>query len=199
MSAIEMMDPKMDAGMLCNKSRNCSIEEAIANGRLKVRRLSVNEIRAVLDSSFRCFVSWLEGHSLAQTVFTNLYLHNPALIEDRTMRTLAMVSVKLVFVIKEIIYKIGAFEEEDFHGVTYNFYLGQDVLDSKACSLIRMASVVSFRMRCAEFRPLAIVNSCCPLRHLSAGVRWNLGIEVRWNLLKSGGAHWGLLRVSTTR
>ena len=36
MSAIEMMDPKMDAGMICNRSSNTplSFEEAVATGHL---------------------------------------------------------------------------------------------------------------------------------------------------------------------
>ena len=30
-----------------------------------------------MDTTLACLVTWLEGHSLAQTVFTNLYLHSP--------------------------------------------------------------------------------------------------------------------------
>ncbi len=31
----------------------------------------------IVDESLGCLVTWLEGHSLVQTVFTNLYLHQP--------------------------------------------------------------------------------------------------------------------------
>ncbi|XP_022671028.1 N-alpha-acetyltransferase 35, NatC auxiliary subunit-like isoform X2 [Varroa destructor] len=172
MSAIEMMDPKMDAGM-CNAANNnnnnntkpvqqkngdllptdsqallskrskqggCGVaEEAVAEGRLKVSDLSALEIRAVLDSSLRLLASWLEGHCLAQTVFTNLYLHLKPLtvIEDRTLRSVALATIKLVVTIRDIVYRIGAFEEEDFHGVMYNFYLALDVPDAKAYSLLK--------------------------------------------------------------
>ncbi|OQR76283.1 N-alpha-acetyltransferase 35 [Tropilaelaps mercedesae] len=178
MSAIEMMDPKMDAGM-CNTANNNNTnksvhqmngnivassrvtlskkskqggsgtaEEAVANGKLKVSGLSASEIRAVLDSSLRLLASWLEGHCLAQTVFTNLYLHLSPLtvIEDRALRAVALATIKLVVTIRfnsglhmlqDIVYRIGAFEEEDFHGVMYNFYLALDVPDAKAYSLLK--------------------------------------------------------------
>lgn len=40
-----------------------------------------------------------------------------------------------------IVYRIGAFEEEDFHGVMYNFYLALDVPDAKAYLLLRQVSI----------------------------------------------------------
>lgn len=52
-----------------------------------------------------CIVSWLEGHSLAQTVFTNLYLHNPYLIEDRTLKAFCLAVYKLLEIIKDYIHK----------------------------------------------------------------------------------------------
>ena len=33
-------------------------------------------VSLIIDQSLACLVTWLEGHSLAQTVMTNLYLHN---------------------------------------------------------------------------------------------------------------------------
>ena len=44
MSAIEMMDPKMDAGMICNRSSNTplSFEEAVATGHLVLSKEDLN-------------------------------------------------------------------------------------------------------------------------------------------------------------
>ncbi|KAI8438264.1 hypothetical protein MSG28_010859, partial [Choristoneura fumiferana] len=74
MSAIEMMDPKMDAGMLCNRgvSKPLNFQQAVQAGKLKIDDLEPNELIGVIDATMACIVSWLEGHSLAQTVFTNL-------------------------------------------------------------------------------------------------------------------------------
>ena len=39
--------------------------------------VSLSDQIGVVDMTLSCLVTWLEGHSLAQTVFTNLYLHAP--------------------------------------------------------------------------------------------------------------------------
>ncbi len=79
MSAIEMMDPKMDAGMRCNRKNNggkpMTFESARERGHLKVDIVANRELLGVMDDTLCCLVTWMEGHSLAQTVFTNLYLH----------------------------------------------------------------------------------------------------------------------------
>lgn len=56
-----------------------------------------------------------------------------------------------------IVYRIGAFEEEDFHGSMYNFYLAIDVPDTKAHLLLKQV-------------PL-------PLR---IGLRNQLPVSIRW-------------------
>lgn len=58
-----------------------------------------------MDTTLACIVSWLEGHSLAQTVFTNLYLHKPYEIEDRTLKAFCLMVYKLLEVIKDYIHK----------------------------------------------------------------------------------------------
>ncbi|KAJ8304627.1 hypothetical protein KUTeg_018210 [Tegillarca granosa] len=83
MSAIEMMDPKMDAGMMCNQIHRKA-------KKVKIKNLEIPEVIGIIDATVACMVTWLEGHSLAQTVFTNLYLHNPYIIEDRNVRATGM-------------------------------------------------------------------------------------------------------------
>ena len=56
-------------------------------------------------------VTWIEGHSLAQTVFTNLYLHNPYIIEDRCLKSFCIVMLKTVDLIRERINRAGTVEE----------------------------------------------------------------------------------------
>ncbi|KAJ8951440.1 hypothetical protein NQ318_006869 [Aromia moschata] len=53
----------------------------------------------------RCLVSWLEGHSLAQTVFINLYLHKPYMIEDRVLKAFCLSVYKLLEIIKDLVHK----------------------------------------------------------------------------------------------
>lgn len=88
MSAIEMMDPKMDAGMLCNRGirQIKSFEQAVDDKILKLNNFEDKEIIGIIDTTFACLTTWLEGHSLAKTVFINLYLHKPYKIEDKILK-----------------------------------------------------------------------------------------------------------------
>uniref|UniRef100_T1JNY4 Protein MAK10 homolog n=1 Tax=Strigamia maritima TaxID=126957 RepID=T1JNY4_STRMM len=84
-------------------------------------------------------VTWLEGHSLAQTVFTNLYLHHPNLIEDNCIKAFSTCVLKLVDIIREYISRAGVFEEEDFQPIIYGYELANDVSDMKVTVMMRDA------------------------------------------------------------
>ncbi len=47
---------------------------------MPTENVSLSDLIGVVDMTLSCLVTWLEGHSLAQTVFTNLYLHAPQLV-----------------------------------------------------------------------------------------------------------------------
>ena len=75
MSAIEMMDPKMDAGMAKGSVKRrtpLSLNDAIENKTLPWENVSASEFVTIYDHTLSCLVTWFEGHSLAQTVLTNL-------------------------------------------------------------------------------------------------------------------------------
>lgn len=107
MSAIEMMDPKMDAGMLCNRGakKAKSFDQAVEDGTLKLDDFTYEELIGIIDTTLACIVSWLEGHSLAQTVFTNLYLHKPYTITNRCLKAFCILVYKLLEVIKDFVHK----------------------------------------------------------------------------------------------
>lgn len=139
MSAIEMMDPKMDAGMLCNRGNNkpVTFQQAVDSGMIKLDDLRPSEVIGIIDSTYACLVSWLEGHSLAQTVFTNLYLHQPSQIVDKPLKTFCYAIYKIIEVIRECINKALVFEEEDFQSVMYGYKLQQDITEQKTISMLR--------------------------------------------------------------
>lgn len=128
MSAIEMMDPKMDAGMLCNRGnpKPLNFQQAVAAGKLKIDDLEPSELIGIIDATTACIVSWLEGHSLAQTVFTNLYLHQPHSIINKTLKAYCIAVYKLLDCIRECINKAQVFEEEDFQPMGYGYRLGSN-------------------------------------------------------------------------
>ncbi|XP_013177361.1 PREDICTED: N-alpha-acetyltransferase 35, NatC auxiliary subunit isoform X1 [Papilio xuthus] len=128
MSAIEMMDPKMDAGMLCNRGnpKPLNFPQAVACGKLKIDDLEPSELIGIIDATMACIVSWLEGHSLAQTVFTNLYLHQPHSIINKTLKAYCIAVYKLLDCIRDCINKALVFEEEDFLPMGYGYRLGSN-------------------------------------------------------------------------
>ncbi|XP_064292563.1 N-alpha-acetyltransferase 35, NatC auxiliary subunit isoform X2 [Plodia interpunctella] len=128
MSAIEMMDPKMDAGMLCNRGspKPLNFQQAVEAGKLKIDDLEPSELIGIIDATMSCIVSWLEGHSLAQTVFTNLYLHQPHMIVNKTLKAYCIAIYKLLDCIRECINKAQVFEEEDFQPMGYGYRLGSN-------------------------------------------------------------------------
>ncbi|XP_041975143.1 N-alpha-acetyltransferase 35, NatC auxiliary subunit isoform X2 [Aricia agestis] len=130
MSAIEMMDPKMDAGMMCNRGspKPLNFQQAVACGKLKIDSLEPSELIGIIDATMACIVSWLEGHSLAQTVFTNLYLHQPHSILNKTLKAYCIAIYKLLDCIRDCINKAQVFEEEDFLPMSYGYRLGLNPL-----------------------------------------------------------------------
>jgi hypothetical protein len=72
---------------------------------LKLDGLSFEELIGINDTTLCCLVTWLDGHSLVQTVFTNLYLHRPAAIVDKQLKATSVAALKLVDVIEECICK----------------------------------------------------------------------------------------------
>ncbi|KAH8261515.1 hypothetical protein KR044_010547, partial [Drosophila immigrans] len=116
MSAIEIMDPKMDVGMGFDKFDlpPPSFEAAVAMGAIKLDGLEPAELIGVFDALFACLVSWLEGNSMDQVLFTCLYLHAPSQIQDKALRVFCIAVRNLIVVIKNIIILAAVNEEEDF-------------------------------------------------------------------------------------
>uniref|UniRef100_A0A1B6C3I9 Protein MAK10 homolog n=1 Tax=Clastoptera arizonana TaxID=38151 RepID=A0A1B6C3I9_9HEMI len=139
MSAIEMMDPKMDAGMFCNRGNKAALtfDQAVQTGKLKLEGLTLSEQIGNIDNTYACLVSWLEGHSLAQTVFTNLYLHKPYQIQDKPLKVFCIAIYKIVYVIKDFVNRGLVFEEEDFQPSVYGYVLNPDVNEQRAITMLR--------------------------------------------------------------
>lgn len=79
MSAIEIMDPRMDTGMLVKEKPNTF---DIHN------RISIEETLGIMDRLLTREMAWISGHSLAQTVYTCIYFHHIATLNQLPMPTL---------------------------------------------------------------------------------------------------------------
>lgn len=124
--------------------------------------LTLNEQIMIADRTLSCFVSWLEGHSLAQTVFTNLYMHKPYLVECRPLKSFCISMYKIIDIIRDfvsrlveyvrlidyiyycavnILFFVGfsgmVFEEEDFQLGMYGYRLSPDISDQRTVGMLR--------------------------------------------------------------
>ncbi|CAH0515497.1 unnamed protein product [Peronospora belbahrii] len=79
MSALELMDPKMDSGMLVNGAPPQSIAARLESGSVTLEFLSARNVLATLDKLFCCEIGWLNGLPLAQSLLTSVYLHRDPL------------------------------------------------------------------------------------------------------------------------
>ncbi|CAM9268741.1 unnamed protein product, partial [Phaeothamnion confervicola] len=75
MSALELMDPKMDRPGPASEPVLALIE----SGKLPVDIASAEELLDVIQRAVACEVAWLEGGSLPETLFCALYLHPDAI------------------------------------------------------------------------------------------------------------------------
>ncbi|MCO5585629.1 hypothetical protein L7F22_039564 [Adiantum nelumboides] len=121
MSALEIMDPKMDAGMA--GSGVITLEDAIESGKAPVH-IKIPELIDVMDHLLACEASWHRGHTLAQTVFSCLYLLNL----DRTSSNALLYSycrtVRAVCnLIRTAISTVLSNEEEDLFTLAFGLPL----------------------------------------------------------------------------
>ncbi len=122
MSAIELMDPKMDIG--CGKFRDVS---SITIPHV----LTEQQIIAVMDELMACEMTWLNTHTLPQTVFSCLYhlrISDARQIELLSYMRLQLGTMRLVL---DIVKAEQIAEEEDFICWTYGFRL-PSLTESKA-------------------------------------------------------------------
>ncbi|CAF1111073.1 unnamed protein product [Rotaria sordida] len=139
MTALELMDPKMDGGMSIKNhfheqkqgNRILTLKQLIDKELLKITKFTSIELIHLFDQLLSTFHMWLDGHSLALTLFTCVYLHDITIIDDYHLRTICYTFIKLIDYIRErILLKAGLFEEEDFSGtLTYNFPFYRDIKD----------------------------------------------------------------------
>ncbi|KAG9292267.1 hypothetical protein G9A89_009079 [Geosiphon pyriformis] len=158
MSSIEIMDPKMDSGMILDS--DLTKEPFVLN-----TRLNPKQVLGIIDRLFICEMTWHSGHSLSQTLFTCMYLHHilelkadlfsdsPIIGVDHDSSELPIEFVILVlksyilgtakcsyFVLEEMT-KGNVYEEEDFATNKFGLNLHEDYPESHVVNLLDDAIV----------------------------------------------------------
>ena len=127
MSAFEMMDPKMDSGIIGQPSSQPS--KTVSD--LQLKDFSHDAVITIIDGTLCCFVSWLEGGSMAQTIFANIYLRDPLLIEDRILKAFSLGILKLVAICRDIITAASVYEDEHFQPSSHGFQLADAITEQR--------------------------------------------------------------------
>ncbi|XP_042498881.1 N-alpha-acetyltransferase 35, NatC auxiliary subunit isoform X1 [Macadamia integrifolia] len=154
MSALEIMDPKMDSGI--ENSGFHSIEEAIENGAAPIplsfdRTVDVQCSIDVMDHLWACEATWHKGHSLAQTVFSCIYL----LRLDRTSPHALLHSYCRIIratcnVIISVVSDARTHEEEDHFTMAYGLPLNGEG-DEKCLSMLNaVEETISRQLRASK-------------------------------------------------
>ncbi|CAL9132181.1 unnamed protein product [Musa textilis] len=154
MSALEIMDPKMDSGI---ENSGChSIEEAIENNIAPVplsldSTVDVQCILDVIDHLFSCEATWHKGHSLAQTVFSCIYLlrierTSPHALLHSYCRIMRAICNALVSVVSDA----RTNEEEDLFAMAYALPLKGEG-DEKCLSILNsVEETISRQLRACK-------------------------------------------------
>ena len=81
----------------------------------------------IIDTVLRSVVTFLEGSSLAQTVFTCTFLHTPANILNSSLRVACLGLLRVLDKCIEMLNTAAVFEEEDVYLMTYGLSLASHV------------------------------------------------------------------------
>ncbi|KAI9025354.1 Mak10 subunit, NatC N-terminal acetyltransferase-domain-containing protein [Phycomyces nitens] len=136
MSAIEIMDPKMDTGMVLAESEKGVFDVS--------KRISAPHLVWIMDRLLSYEMAWISGHSLSQTVFTCTYFHhitalaenyhppaanNPAEVIYSALRTYILATVKCCNYVWNEMAQGNVFEEEDFTTNLFGLHLCEQFSD----------------------------------------------------------------------
>ncbi|XP_024537087.1 N-alpha-acetyltransferase 35, NatC auxiliary subunit [Selaginella moellendorffii] len=130
MSALEIMDPKMDGGMDIGGPK--SVEDAIASD-LAPTDLSIAQIIDIMDHLLSCEATWHRGHSLAQTVFSSIYMLK--LVHASSMPVLhayCKITRASCNIVRTAVALAHTHEEEDLFVISFGLPIDHDDADCLA-------------------------------------------------------------------
>ncbi|TVU27867.1 hypothetical protein EJB05_19368, partial [Eragrostis curvula] len=159
MSALEIMDPKMDSGS--ERSGYNSIEEAIEDGVAPIplsldRTLDVQRSIDVMDHLFSCEATWHKGHTLAQTVFTCIYLMRMERTSSHAvLNSFCRVLRATCNAVICVVSTARTHEEEDLFTMSFGLPL-KDEWDEKCLSILNsVEETISRQLRACKAQALS--------------------------------------------
>nr|BAD36037.1 natC N(alpha)-terminal acetyltransferase, Mak10 subunit-like [Oryza sativa Japonica Group] len=159
MSALEIMDPKMDCGI--EKSGYYSIDEAIEDGIAPVplsldRTLDIQRTLDVMDHLFSCEATWHKGHTLAQTVFTCIYLMRMERTSSHAiLNSFCRILRATCYAVVSVVSTARTHEEEDLFTMSFGLPL-RDEGDEKCLSILNsVEETIARQLRACKAQALS--------------------------------------------
>ncbi|OZJ06345.1 hypothetical protein BZG36_00713 [Bifiguratus adelaidae] len=148
MSALEMMDPKMDTGMVLDSDKN-KVPYNVH------QPLDASQVLYIMDELFCCESTWLTGQSLSQTIYTCNYFHHvkeldakkidssdprkPPELVSVVLKGYIVATIKCCHVIWKEMNRGNVYEEEDFTTNLFGLDLLEHYTNAEAVNDIDMA------------------------------------------------------------
>ncbi|ORX60759.1 Mak10-domain-containing protein [Piromyces finnis] len=127
MSAIEIMDPKMDSGMKCKKPK-------YDFNSLKTCSISMEQVIKIIDKLNGLEVQWLKGYMIYQTLLTCLFVNDPLNISNSYLKAYVNGLLKCCYYSYNYITTAAVYSEEDFVRDSTGFidsYFPKDIPDAE--------------------------------------------------------------------
>ena len=141
MSAVELMDTKMDSALQWRTFSTYprTLAEAVKFGILKCDGYSCEELLGIMDEVLACVATWLNGHTLAQTVFTSMYLLDLPRIENVYLRAFGQAVIKTVDYMRSCICQGRVYAEDDQQSVCFGFDMLNQVSETAVLTALKEA------------------------------------------------------------
>lgn len=141
MSAVELMDTKMDSALQWRTFSTYphTLSEAVKMGILTCDGHSPEELLGIMDEVLACVATWLNGHTLAQTVFTSMYLLDLPRIENVYLRAFGQAIVKTVDYMRSCICQGRVYAEDDQQSVCFGFDMLNHVSETAVLAALKEA------------------------------------------------------------
>ena len=139
MSAVELLDPKMDANMHYTDFKRYprTVCEAVKRGLLQLDGHTHLQLVGIFDEILVSVATWLQGYTLAQTVFSCVYLLDTERAESHYLRSFSTAVVKVVEYMREYICRGGVYAEDDQQGMCFGFNMLTSVSDTSVAAALR--------------------------------------------------------------
>ena len=137
MSALEMMDPKMDAGVVNEKNKYViPANECFDRGLVDLDPDMAKTLMS-MDNILALEMTWLRGTAMVQTLFTCLYCQRPAAIKNNTLRVFCHGVMKTTEVVTKAASRASVHEEEDLSTNTGGFALCQELTEEEVSASLK--------------------------------------------------------------